>query len=222
MVVDDFPTRLSLALESAPAGRYPEEGVLSLVAAGIASGDQRSIREAIATARSLGLEHGPLYEIVLQSYLFIGFPRMIIAAETLHSVWPSDRKGTEASSFAPAEASKWYDRGLVLCRQVYKSSYAPLQRKVTGMAPEVFDWMIFEGYGKVLSRPGLSTVRRELCIVAFLICENFPRQLHSHLKGALNVGAEPPLVEAIVNQFSELAPEGYRSAREILNRIGVE
>ena len=49
--------------------------------------------------------------------------------------------------------------------------------------------MVQEGYGKVLGRSGLSLVERELCIVALLAVLDVPKQLYSHLRGALNVGA---------------------------------
>ena len=50
--------------------------------------------------------------------------------------------------------------------------------------------MVQEGYGKVLGRSGLSLVARELCIVALLAVLDVPKQLYSHLRGALNVGAD--------------------------------
>jgi 4-carboxymuconolactone decarboxylase len=49
--------------------------------------------------------------------------------------------------------------------------------------------MIVEGYGKILSRPGLELRLRELCIVAACVATGQDRQLHSHLHGALNAGA---------------------------------
>ena len=55
--------------------------------------------------------------------------------------------------------------------------------------------MVEEGYGKVLSRGATDERTRELCIVALLGAANHERQLHSHLSGALNVGAAPDSVE---------------------------
>ena len=56
--------------------------------------------------------------------------------------------------------------------------------------------MITEGYGKVLSRPGLDLERRELCIVAACAATEQDRQLHSHLHGALNVGVAPDAISS--------------------------
>ena len=55
--------------------------------------------------------------------------------------------------------------------------------------------MVEEGYGKVLARPGLALVVRELGIVALLALQDAPAQLYSHLRGALNAGAAVTDVE---------------------------
>jgi 4-carboxymuconolactone decarboxylase len=49
--------------------------------------------------------------------------------------------------------------------------------------------MIVEGYGKVLGRPALDLLRRELCVVAACAALGQDRQLHSHLHGAIHAGA---------------------------------
>jgi alkylhydroperoxidase/carboxymuconolactone decarboxylase family protein YurZ len=89
------------------------------------------------------------------------------------------------------------------------------------MSPEVFFWMELEGYGKVLSRPGLDLVDREIAIVACLMIEHRPAQLHSHLRGALNVGAPDRLVLDVVSDLRPFSPQGYPNACEILQRLGV-
>jgi 4-carboxymuconolactone decarboxylase len=58
--------------------------------------------------------------------------------------------------------------------------------------------MIVEGYGKVLSRPELDVCTRELVNVAVLTVMGRPRQLYSHLRGALNTGAgETEITDAL-------------------------
>ena len=69
--------------------------------------------------------------------------------------------------------------------------YERLRENIRDLHPLLDDWMIVEGYGKVLSRPGLDLARRELCIVAACAAAAQDRQLHSHLHGALNVGVAP-------------------------------
>ena len=73
------------------------------------------------------------------------------------------------------------------------------------LSPELAEWMIVEGYGKVLSRPQLSPVERELCTVAALTVMDWERQLFSHIKGALNVGAAKNEVKEAILQASLFA-----------------
>jgi 4-carboxymuconolactone decarboxylase len=68
-------------------------------------------------------------------------------------------------------------------------------------------WMVVEGYGKVLGRPQLDLPTRELCIVALLAVLGMPRQLHSHLRGALNAGATLEEVEVAMRTAWQTASE---------------
>jgi 4-carboxymuconolactone decarboxylase len=120
---------------------------------------------------------------------------------------------------SPGEAQNWFDNGMALCRRVYGASFEPLRTHVETIAPEVFRWMIVEGYGKVLSRPGVSAADRELAVVASLIIENRPKQLDSHLRGALNVGAGRALLSTIIEDLKETAPDGYGTAVSLLNGL---
>ena len=108
---------------------------------------------AIELARCHHVPHEALYEIVLQSYLFLGFPRMLGAAEILADDFPADRNGSGTGPISPAEAHDWYNNGTNLCRRIYGSKYDDLKERVSSMAPEIFRWMIIEGYGKVLRAP---------------------------------------------------------------------
>jgi 4-carboxymuconolactone decarboxylase len=82
--------------------------------------------------------------------------------------------------------------------------------------------MVVEGYGKVLGRPGLELRVRELCIAALLAVLGATRQLHSHLRGALNAGASCEEVEhalALALPYAQpdarlRAEETWRAVRE--------
>jgi 4-carboxymuconolactone decarboxylase len=80
--------------------------------------------------------------------------------------------------------------------------------------------MISDGYGKVLSRPGLDLKTRELCIVAACAAAGQQRQLHSHLHGALNSGATPDEVVATLDALSDLVGDGDAARyRALLDRV---
>ncbi len=193
---------------------------LALFSAAIAVGRTEILSEAVALGIRYSLRHDQLYEVLLQSYLFLGYPRMLIAAEVLGSAFPDSQRNSMLRPYDNDESAAWFDNGTELCRRVYGDSYEPLKARVESVAPEVFRWMIVEGYGKVLSRPGLDVIDRELSIVSSLVIENRPMQLFSHMKGALNVGASGQLLQTVVDDIGSVAGEGYRNALAIMDRLG--
>ena len=214
-----FPDKFLNWIASFQCEKDAVSRLLAGYSAAIALADEPSLDAAVQLGRDHSVDHGKFNEIVLQSYLFLGFPRMLEAAEHLARCFGDVRMPTNTAPVTPDESQRWYDNGLALCKRVYGDAYEPLQQHVESIAPEVFRWMIVEGYGKVLSRPGLSVVDRELAVVASLLIEDRPRQLHSHLKGAANVGADPMLIRRIIEDHKETAPSGYRTALFLLDRI---
>jgi 4-carboxymuconolactone decarboxylase len=183
------------------------------VAAVIAAADEPMMRavieESLATLDPVKTE-----EVILQSYLFAGFPRTLNAARIWRSV--SARPAPESDDAASAlNAADWVRRGEETCSIVYGSSYGMLRRNVRALHPALDQWMITDGYGKVLSRPELSLRVRELCIVAACAATAQQRQLHSHLHGALNAGANGDELQAVLDAIADLCPSDkiakYRS-----------
>lgn len=193
--------------------------LLAIWSATIATGDSTLQEQVLSLVVSTGIKSDALYEVVLQSYLFLGFPRMLTAVETWSNKFG---KPTTVSNLAPVsgdESSRWFAEGISLCRRVYGETFEPLKDRVESMSPEIFRWMIVEGYGKVLSRPGLAVVDRELCIVSSLMVENREQQLYSHIRGALNVGASMTLVTAVIADIGCGTPDGAATASELIARL---
>ena len=209
-------------LDQFEPGQYVSERTLALFSAAITFDDNEITQKAIQTSLEFSLTRDDLYEIILQSYLFLGFPRMLQAADVLQDILPSNNNTLTLSEFDEKESLKWYDNGIKLCKQVYRHTYEPLKNKVVSMAPEIFQWMVFEGYGKVLSRNQLPIVTRELSIIAFLMMENRTRQLRSHLHGALNVGAAPEQIQLVVDDIGDAAGIGYETALQLMQNIGIK
>lgn len=162
---------------------------------------------AVATATEIE-------EVLLQSYLFVGYPTMLQALE----VWRVRQEPLEADDdFGEVE---WLSRGEEIFVRVYGDQHARLRGNVRTLHRDVEYWMLSEGYGKVLARPGLDLPTRELCIVALLIGQDSPKQLYSHMRGALNVGATPEALEIAVVTASRSAPrELVEQARATLERV---
>ena len=164
------------------------------LAAVVAAGDDAAVRAAALAAAPVV---PPVWaeELLLQSYLFCGFPRALNAMREWRRA--SGAAAADADADATAETlDAWRTRGEATCETVYGRFYPGLRRNVRALHPALDAWMVVDGYGKVLSRPGLDLARRELCVVAACAATRQERQLHSHLHGALNAGASPSAVSA--------------------------
>ena len=192
--------------------------VLVQLSAAIAAGDEATIRYwLLQAARDVPPLH--VEELVLQSYLFCGFPRALNAAREWRRV---SQRAAPASDEAEdvGLGEEWRERGEQTCAAVYDGMYEKLRLNVRDLHPALDSWMVVDGYGKVLSRPGLDLQRRELCIVAACAAMGQDRQLHSHLRGALNGGVEPAAVTDTLDALADLVgAERIRSARLLLARI---
>ena len=200
------------------AGEFGLERAAALYSAAITTSDADLQEVVLSSCVRTEIPSDALYEVLLQSYLFLGFPRMLQAAEIFHRII---HKGLPVQSTATPEVAnieEWTVRGESLCRRVYGDKYEPLRRKVEHMAPEIMQWMILEGYGKVLSRPSLHIVVREVAIVACLMVENHAPQLRAHINGALNIGADRRLIETVVNDLGAAFPRGWATATDELRK----
>jgi len=154
-------------------------------------------------------------EVLLQSYLFLGYPISLNA----FALW-REISGREADPGVEDDWSAWIDRGRGVCQEVYGGSYEGLRQNVRALHPDMERWMVVEGYGKVLGRPQLDLATRELCIVALLAVLRAPTQLYSHLRGALNAGAEPADVEESLEIAREyLDVSGWTEVWEVWCRL---
>jgi 4-carboxymuconolactone decarboxylase len=149
-------------------------------------------------------------EALLQSYLFVGYP---VALQAL-SMWRERTGHAAPGNAATDDPAGWRERGEQVCEQVYAGQYDRLRANIAKLHPDMERWMLEEGYGKVLGRPGLDLKVRELCIASLLVGLDAPQQLYSHLRGALNVGATIEEVETAVEiactQASLAAKENAR------------
>jgi 4-carboxymuconolactone decarboxylase len=160
-------------------------------------------------------------EIILQSYLFAGFPRALNAARAWRTV--SERLAPTTDDEASAEdLALWRARGEETCAIVYGDSYDKLRRNIRDLHPALDEWMIVDGYGKVLGRPGVDLRTRELCVVAACAVSGQQRQLHSHLHGAINAGASPSDLAAVLDALTDLISRDDLSRyRQLLHKVAV-
>lgn len=158
-------------------------------------------------------------EIILQSYLFAGFPRTLNAARAWRAV--SDRPAPADDEEASVDdLATWRERGEETCAIVYGDHYEKLRQNIRDLHPALDEWMIVDGYGKVLSRPGVDLKTRELCVVAACAVSGQQRQLHSHLHGALNAGASGGELAAVLDALTDLISRDDLSRyRQLLQKV---
>jgi alkylhydroperoxidase/carboxymuconolactone decarboxylase family protein YurZ len=185
--------------------------LLAVLSATIAVSRGDLIKAVIIHIKNLGIEDKAIYETVLQSYLLLGFPRMIEAALVFNEVFGDRKKSPGVQEISLEEARSWHKEGHELCRQVYGANYEKLRSRFLAVSPEIFRWMVLEGYGKVLNRDGMTQVERELAEVAALIIDGRKRQLISHVLGSLNVGAEMSLIKQVCEDVRLLAADKHYS-----------
>lgn len=178
------------------------------LSAALAGGDTTRLEAALDRAAAAVPER-QVEEALLQSYLFLGYP----AALNALARWRTRVPGS-AASLDDVGPGSWPERGGAVCRIVYGGQYEGLRENVRELHPEMEQWMVVEGYGKVLGRPGLDLERRELCIVAVLAVLDAPRQLYSHLRGALHAGASPARVQAALETALDEGERARTAPRE--------
>ncbi|MDB4876228.1 MAG: hypothetical protein JWM41_2674 [Gemmatimonadetes bacterium] len=180
----------------------------------VTAGSEIEIRDAIVDSAG-HIPAGWVEELILQSYLFAGFPRALNAMREWRRVQPEPE--LRGISY---DVVTWRSEGQETCAAVYGPMYGRLRENIRALHPALDEWMITEGYGKVLSRPGLDLPRRELCIVAACAAAGQDRQLHSHLHGARNVGVAPAAIDDAVETIAGLlAGDRAQSLRLLWARV---
>jgi 4-carboxymuconolactone decarboxylase len=197
----------------------PQTRDLVRFAAAIAQGYEPELRDRVGPLRASQVPPGWVEELLLQSVLMVGYPRALIA----FGIW---RKfsGLPAPETDPGQdygrAGEWSRRGEELCAVVYGENYQKLRDSVRALHPAVDSWMITEGYGRTLGRSGLDLRRRELCTVAQTAVLETPRQLHSHLRGALNAGASFGQIEAALSIVNPLLSfDQWKKVKELWRTV---
>lgn len=162
------------------------------------------------------------YEVLLQGYLFCGYPRAIESffalQETVSAKANLDLAGYVARQFD--EPEKLMKRGMATSGVVHGSNFAKIRDKISALCPDLGYLMVAEGYGHILSRPEIDLKTRELAIVSSLTALRSYRQLNSHIRGCRNVGCEDAEIhEAIFTCLLWLPVEAVGESLEVWSEI---
>lgn len=186
------------------------------LAAAVAGCSEPKLRAVMAESHSAEWAE-QVEEVILQSYLFAGLPRALNAMRAWRATGAQPAQPATHGYVAMQELRR---KGEETCAIVYGSSYERLRENIRALHPELDEWMIVEGYGKVLSRPGLDLRSREMCIVAACAATGQKRQLHSHVRGLRNAGASVAEIHGMLDAISDLIDvDSDRDAREMLAHV---
>ncbi len=203
---------LELPALLARAGLTTAQRRACLTIAAIARADWSRLQAVLADARAHEVPRAVLEETLLQATLFCGFPRTVSAFEVLNRGWPVPTPPAGGALPAAAQAAAGSD----LFATIYRHNDAAVRTMLAGCHGEFLAFVIEAAYGRILSRPGLPPLDRELLAVAALAALDQLPQLIAHGRGALHFGAgREALHEAI------LCGTGVRStAADLLRRCG--
>lgn len=157
-------------------------------------------------------------EVILQSHLFCGFPNAIEGLIVLNRVL-HDRGLSDDNFVESRDEKEVIQDGLDLCQRIYGKNYDKLIKNMEHISSDISKWMVADGYGKVLSRPILTPAERELSVIAALAVLERERQLVSHIRGAVHVGASYDEIFQVISGLTILIPEEcVQSAFDILKK----
>lgn len=181
-----------------------------------AAGQTRGLASPYMEKALKSLPRKKIVETLLEVHLFSGFPSSIEGFIALAPILSSRRTDGRIGGDTRAIRKRQGER---LCKAVYGKNYKKLMLNMHRLNPDLAEWMIEDGYGKVLSRPGLTPAERELIAICVLAYGGWMRQLHSHVLGALNLGVSPDLVRATMRRAFKYMPQNRISgASTVLNR----
>lgn len=185
------------------------------VSAAIAVSDWEAVQAGLNSLALANSDQDAVEEAILQTYLFVGFPAALTAARIWRRIVGKETVDSDPLAI-PVNLDEWEARGEVVCRAVYGSAYKRLRANIAAIHPALDRWMVLEGYGKVLGRPGLDLMQRELCIVGLLTAGAWEEQLYSHLRGALSAGAPIDWVNrALEIGLSRVGPSDSARLRDL-------
>ncbi len=196
--------------------------LVSSIASLQACGDWRNLVAILDLAIADSDDLKIAYELLLQGYLFCGYPKAVESFFCLERALKG-KCGLDLSGISPRileSSSVLLERGVSTGREVHGDKFERINNKITALCPDLGYLMIVEGYGHVLSRRGLDIKPRELAVVSSLTASGAQRQLNSHIRGCRNVGCEDSeIYETIFTCLLWISPERVLESLELWSEI---
>ncbi len=187
--------------------------LLGVLAAATTLNDENMLSRWIQTCKGV-LKLEAIEESILQTLLFAGFPKTIEALKILRQIYPesSGSRQIESRTQSGEDTSKI----------VYGEYHDRLKQVMDELHPDLTRWMIEDGYGRILSRPGLSLQEREIAVLGSLMASGMIHQFRAHIRGALNAGIKPVDIIWFTNTFKCILAADLRRSFEVITKQVVE
>ncbi|WP_337865977.1 hypothetical protein [Ignavibacterium sp.] len=170
--------------------------ILSIISAAAAANNSEKFDSFVHLALSKKISKKKIYEALLQNYLFCGFPSALFYLKKFHHLSKYNPKIYRLNLDGLKE------KGIKYSKLIYGDKLPKLISNVKKFSPELAEWLITEGYGKVLSRKHLSMKEREACIISVLSVQMFEEQLISHLYGGIRNGLSVKQISALISNLN--------------------
>jgi alkylhydroperoxidase/carboxymuconolactone decarboxylase family protein YurZ len=169
---------------------------LALLSSSAVLRKEKALREILSFLKEKQYSSRKIYEALLQTYLFAGYPSALISLSVYSEYFDKGTNEIENKGLKPLRK-----RVEENCRIIYGNKYEKLIRNINTYSPELADWLVTEGYGKVIGRSGLSLIEREVCSIAVLTALKFESQLYSHINGGHRLGLHWTEIQNIIESL---------------------
>ncbi|MFV1957876.1 MAG: NUDIX domain-containing protein [Planctomycetota bacterium] len=171
---------------------------LLVLAAAAATGDPAGVRRAARAALAEDVSPARIEEVLLQVVPYAGFPRAIAAFTAARPILgPHVPAGDDA---ACASGPETFER-------VYAGTAPRVRAGLEDLHPDLAHWTGVFAYGRVLARPALTLLERELLAVSILTAlGGLDAPLRGHARAAKRLGASRRLLAAAARAGVEGRP----------------
>jgi 4-carboxymuconolactone decarboxylase len=184
-------------LEKISSQSFGEIKLLALISSAAALRREKDLNKALSFYKNKNFSGKKAYEALLQTYLFAGFPSALYSLKILSGYFRLDEKIKSKS-----KDNEFNIVGVRNCKKIYGAKFNKLIKNVTEFSPDLADWLLTEGYGKVLSRKGLSLKHRELLTISILTSLKYDAQLYSHINGAVRLKINMEDIEQTIQNLT--------------------
>jgi len=168
--------------------------LLPLISSAAVLRKEKNLRDLLKLAKIENLDGIKVYEALLQTYLFAGFPCALNSLQIAAELFPLNHKFKNVRN-------SFREVGVINCKKIYGNKFDKLLENVSAFSPELSEWLIIEGYGKVFNRNTLSLKSRELCNVAVLASLRYESQLYSHINGAFRLRNSLDEIQTVIEHL---------------------